>query len=65
MKKKVGDYVITSHICVERKSINDLIESLANGRLYNQSNAMSRAYRLPVLLIEFDQKKPFLLNVIN
>lgn len=62
---EVGDYVITSNICVERKSINDLIESLANGRLYNQASSMSRAYKIPMLLIEFDQKKPFQLNVIQ
>jgi DNA excision repair protein ERCC-4 len=60
---EVGDYVLTPTICVERKSINDLIESLSNGRLYNQANAMQRAYKTPVLLIEFDEKKPFLLNV--
>ncbi len=59
---EVGDYVITSQICVERKSINDLIESLSNGRLYNQASSMSRAYKIPVLLIEFDHKKPFQLN---
>lgn len=60
---EVGDYVLTPTISVERKSINDLIESLANGRLYNQVNAMSRSYKIPVLLIEFDPKKPFQLNV--
>jgi DNA excision repair protein ERCC-4 len=62
---EVGDYVLTPNICVERKSINDLIESLANGRLYNQCNAMSRSYKMPLLLIEFDQNKPFQLNVIS
>jgi DNA excision repair protein ERCC-4 len=60
---EVGDYVLTPSICVERKSINDLIESLSNGRLYNQTNAMCRSYKTPVLLIEFDHDKPFLLNV--
>lgn len=60
---EVGDYVLSSIYCVERKSINDLIESLSNGRLYNQCNAMQRAYKTPILLIEFDQNKPFLLNV--
>lgn len=60
---EVGDYVLTPNICVERKSINDLIESLSNGRLYNQCNAMSRSYKIPLLLIEFDQNKPFQLNV--
>jgi DNA excision repair protein ERCC-4 len=61
---EVGDYVLTPTICVERKSINDLIESLSNGRLYNQCNAMSRSYKTPILLIEFDRNKPFQLNVI-
>lgn len=60
---EVGDYVLTPQFVVERKSINDLIESLANGRLYNQVNAMSRSYKTPLLLIEFDPNKPFLLNV--
>ena len=60
---EVGDYVLSPTLCVERKSINDLIESLSNGRLYNQANAMQRAYKTPILLIEFDEKKPFLLNV--
>ncbi|CAF0763664.1 unnamed protein product [Brachionus calyciflorus] len=59
---EVGDYVLTPNITVERKSINDLIESLANGRLYNQCNSMSRSYKTPVLLIEFDSNKPFQLN---
>jgi DNA excision repair protein ERCC-4 len=61
---EVADYVLTPTICVERKSINDLIESLSNGRLYNQCNAMSRSYKTPILLIEFDRNKPFQLNVI-
>jgi DNA excision repair protein ERCC-4 len=60
---EVGDYVLTPTICVERKSINDLIESLSNGRLYNQCNAMSRSYKTPILLIEFDRNKPFQLYV--
>lgn len=60
---EVGDYVLTPNMVVERKSINDLIESLSNGRLYNQVNAMSRSYKFPILLIEFDQNKPFQLNV--
>ena len=33
---EVGDYILTPDICVERKSVSDLIHSLACGRLYNQ-----------------------------
>ena len=56
---EVGDYIVTPEICVERKSISDLIGSLGNGRLYNQATAMSRFYERPMLLIEFDDKKSF------
>uniref|UniRef100_A0ABM5F071 DNA repair endonuclease XPF n=1 Tax=Pogona vitticeps TaxID=103695 RepID=A0ABM5F071_9SAUR len=56
---QVGDYILTPDICVERKSISDLIGSLNNGRLYSQCVAMSRYYKRPVLLIEFDPSKSF------
>ena len=59
---EVGDYILTPEICVERKSISDLIGSLNSGRLYNQATAMSRFYSKPMLLIEFDTNKSFSLQ---
>ncbi|XP_077406225.1 DNA repair endonuclease XPF [Vanacampus margaritifer] len=56
---EVGDYILTPDICVERKSVSDLIGSLQSGRLYTQCLSMNRYYRKPVLLIEFDPAKPF------
>ncbi|XP_017045887.1 DNA repair endonuclease XPF [Drosophila ficusphila] len=55
----IGDYILTPDVCVERKSISDLIGSLNSGRLYNQCVQMQRHYAKPILLIEFDQNKPF------
>ncbi|KAI2040934.1 DNA repair protein RAD16 [Ophidiomyces ophidiicola] len=55
----IGDYILTPDICVERKSVRDLISSLKNGRLYNQAETMLKHYKNPVLLIEFDQNKSF------
>lgn len=55
----IGDYIITPDICVERKSISDLIGSLNSGRLYNQCQQMTRFYSKAILLIEFDQNKSF------
>lgn len=55
----VGDYILTPDICVERKSVRDLISSLRNGRLYNQAETMLQHYSTPALLIEFDQNKSF------
>uniref|UniRef100_H9G7T2 DNA repair endonuclease XPF n=1 Tax=Anolis carolinensis TaxID=28377 RepID=H9G7T2_ANOCA len=59
---EVGDYILTPDICVERKSISDLIGSLNNGRLYSQCVSMSRYYKCPALLIEFDPNKSFCLT---
>lgn len=58
----IGDYVLAPEICVERKGISDLFQSFASGRLYNQAEAMSRYYRHPCLLIEFQPDKPFCLT---
>ncbi|KAI5804884.1 hypothetical protein EDC01DRAFT_641175 [Geopyxis carbonaria] len=55
----VGDYIITPDICVERKSISDLISSFKDGRLYTQCESMLQHYKQPMVLIEFDQNKSF------
>ncbi|ORX49370.1 hypothetical protein BCR36DRAFT_291953 [Piromyces finnis] len=61
----VGDYILTPTHCVERKSVNDLIQSFKSGRLYNQVESMSTYYKQPILLIEFNQDKSFLLQSVN
>jgi DNA excision repair protein ERCC-4 len=53
----VGDYLLTPDCAVERKAIPDLIQSLNSGRLYTQAEALCRAYKNPVLLIEFDESR--------
>lgn len=58
----VGDYILSPNICVERKSIKDLISSFKDGRLYNQAETMLEHYKSPMLLIEFDQNKSFTLE---
>ncbi|KIX10656.1 uncharacterized protein Z518_01740 [Rhinocladiella mackenziei CBS 650.93] len=58
----VGDYVLSPNICVERKSVKDLISSFKNGRLFNQAETMLQYYKYPFLLIEFDHNKSFTLD---
>ncbi|KAL0081166.1 hypothetical protein J3Q64DRAFT_1850905 [Phycomyces blakesleeanus] len=53
----IGDYILSPDMCVERKSIVDLISSFTSGRLYTQCEAMSEHYKIPILLIEFDDTK--------
>lgn len=58
----IGDYVITPDICIERKSIADLIGSFKNGRLDKQIKSLSKYYKYPTLLIEFDDSQSFSLE---
>lgn len=55
----VGDFVLTPEICVERKSLNDLLQSFASGRLFHQMENQSRHYQIPCLLIEFSDSNHF------
>ncbi|KAJ8703445.1 DNA repair protein RAD16 [Pleurotus ostreatus] len=61
----VGDYILTPDICVERKSLSDLISSFNSGRLYTQCELMSVHYKHPVLLIEFEEDKAFSLEIVS
>ncbi|ETW75057.1 hypothetical protein HETIRDRAFT_127022 [Heterobasidion irregulare TC 32-1] len=61
----VGDYILTPDICVERKSIPDLVSSFNSGRLYTQCELMSVHYKQPILLIEFEEYKSFSLEIIQ
>lgn len=61
----VADYVLTPYICIERKSVRDLISSFKNGRLFNQAETMLQHYKYPMLLIEFDQNKSFTLDTFG
>ncbi|KAF9489165.1 hypothetical protein BDN71DRAFT_1491012 [Pleurotus eryngii] len=61
----VGDYIVTPDICVERKSLSDLISSFNSGRLYTQCELMSVHYKHPVLLIEFEEDKAFSLEIVS
>ncbi|KAG8990563.1 hypothetical protein FRB90_001720 [Tulasnella sp. 427] len=60
----VGDYILTPDMCVERKSVPDLIQSFNSGRLYTQCELMSAHYTYPILLIEFEESKSFSLQTL-
>jgi len=59
----VGDYILTPEMCVERKSIPDLVSSFNSGRLYAQCELMSVHYKQPILLLEFEEHKSFSLQI--
>lgn len=50
---EVGDYILSDEVCVERKALSDLLQSLSSGRLFKQLNNMKKAYGNFCLLLEF------------
>lgn len=48
----VGDYVLSSRIGVERKSVDDFLESLIDGKLFKQVSRLRDAYSRPILILE-------------
>jgi len=49
---KTGDYIINNEIVVERKSREDFIQSIIQGRLFLQCARLKKSHKYPTLLIE-------------
>lgn len=58
---EIGDYILSPDIAIERKSLQDLFQSFASGRLFTQAESMSKKYARPMLLIEWYQTQQFYL----
>ncbi|ALU11811.1 multidrug MFS transporter [Ignicoccus islandicus DSM 13165] len=50
----VADYVISEKVAIERKTVRDLINSLKDGRLFDQAKRLKEAFERPFFLIEGD-----------
>ncbi|NJE02629.1 DEAD/DEAH box helicase [Thermococcus sp. MV11] len=48
----VADYVVSEEVGIERKSANDFIQSIIDGRLFDQVERLKRAYEKPMIIIE-------------
>ncbi len=48
---EIGDYLISEDVVIERKEANDLIESMIDGRLFEQLKKL-KVYKKPILIIE-------------
>ena len=48
----IGDYIVAPETVVERKSIQDLISSVFDGRLFDQCNRLKEHFEHPAILME-------------
>lgn len=51
---EVGDFICSDRVVIERKTTDDFIQSVIDGRLFEQLSAMSKNFECPVLIVEGD-----------
>ena len=51
---KVADYLLSKNVAIERKTVDDFLQSIVDGRLFKQINNMKMSYKNPLLIIEGD-----------
>jgi len=49
---EVGDFILSDDVVVERKTTDDFLSSVADGRLFNQLIMMSSNYSAPLIILE-------------
>ncbi|ASJ11012.1 DEAD/DEAH box helicase [Thermococcus sp. P6] len=48
----VADYVVSEDVGIERKGAGDFIQSIIDGRLFEQVERLKRAYEKPLIIVE-------------
>ncbi|OQA31311.1 MAG: excinuclease ABC subunit C [archaeon ADurb.Bin336] len=56
---------MSKDVCVERKTIEDFLNSMIDGRLFNQLNNLRQNYTKPLVIIEGNQTELFTLRNIH
>lgn len=49
---KVGDFICSDRVCVERKTGDDFVSSIIDGRLFRQAEELKNNFSKPVMIIE-------------
>ncbi len=62
---EVGDFVVGPDVVIERKTVEDFLQSLIDGRLMGQLLNMSNAYARPVMLLEGNPSDLFTLRNVH
>lgn len=62
---EIGDYIISNKVAIERKTAQDFLSSLMDGRLFNQLVFLAESYEQPLVLIEGSPSELFALSNIH
>ena len=61
----IGDYIASKDVCIERKTIEDFVSSMIDGRLFSQIVTMRNNYDKPLILLEGNMEEIFTLRNIH
>lgn len=56
---KVGDYIASDRVGIERKQIPDFLQSIKNQRVFKQLESLAESYEKPLLILEGDPELLF------
>ena len=62
---EVADYIVSDKVGIERKTVNDFLESLMNNRIFRQLEDLASSFEKPLLILEGDQKMMFMSRNIH
>jgi Fanconi anemia group M protein len=49
---EIGDFLLSNEVAVERKTTNDFLQSIIDGRLFQQISNMVKCFPKPVIIVE-------------
>jgi len=61
----IGDYVLSKDVCVERKTTEDFLSSMVDGRLFSQIINLRQNYQKPLIILEGNMHELFTLRNIH
>lgn len=61
----IGDYVLSKDVCVERKTAEDFLSSMLDGRMFGQMMNLRQNYVKPMVILEGNMEELFTLRNIH
>jgi ERCC4-type nuclease len=62
---EVGDFICSENVAVERKSYDDFISSIIDGRLFEQAENLKQNFKKPIIIIEGYSNREFNDNALK
>ncbi len=62
---KTGDFILSEDVGCERKEVSDFVNSLLDGRLFEQAKRMKETFTKPLLILEGDPNSLFTMRNVS